>query len=89
MEDAIGDRLPKFSGAWLNRAEESVRTWYYRLAMERGYLDSYLKNYIVYPFLGILRRCDALEQTWTKMLAGKESSKAPTSEASPTLEELL
>jgi NADH-quinone oxidoreductase subunit L len=89
MEDAIGERLPKFSGAWLSRAEESVRTWYYRLAMERGYLDSFLKNYIVHPFLVFLRRCDALEQAWTKMLAGNEPSKAPTSEASPTLEELL
>ena len=89
MEDAIGERLPKFSGAWLSRAEESVRTWYYRLAMERGYLDSFLKNYMVHPFLVFLRRCDALERTWTKMLAGNESSKTPTSEASPTLEELL
>ena len=89
MEDAIGERLPKFSGAWLSRAEESVRTWYYRLAMERGYLDSFLKNYIVHPFLVFLRRCDALEQAWIKMLAGNETSKAPTSEASPTLEELL
>jgi NADH-quinone oxidoreductase subunit L len=89
MEDAIGERLPKFSGAWLNRAEESVRIWYYRLAMERGYLDSFMQTCIVHPFLGFLRKCDSLERRWTGMLAGNESLKAPTSEASQTLEELL
>lgn len=89
MEDAIGERLPKFSGIWLSRSPERVRIWNYRLALERGYMDSFLKDYLVQPFLNVLRRCDGFERNWTKMLAGTEPSKAPTSEASQTLEELL
>jgi NADH-quinone oxidoreductase subunit L len=89
MEDAIGERLPKFSGAWLSRTPERVRTWYFRLALERGYLDAWLKDYLVSPFLRALRNCDRFERSWIKMLAGTDHSKKPTSEASPTLEELL
>jgi NADH-quinone oxidoreductase subunit L len=89
MEDAIGERLPKFSGAWINRTDESVRIWFYRLALERGYLDSWMTDYLVHPFLTLLWKCDSFERRWTKMLAGSDQSKAPTSEAVPTLEELL
>ena len=89
MEDAIGERLPKFSGAWLSRAPENVRIWYYRLALERGYMDSYMKDYLVHPFLLVLRKCDDFERHWIRMLAGSDHSKKPTSEASPSLEELL
>lgn len=89
MEDAIGERLPKFSGVWRGRSTERVRIWYYRLAIERGYMDSFLKDYVVKPFLNLLKRCDGFERSWTKMLTGTEPSKTSSSEASPTLEELL
>ena len=89
MEDAIGERLPRFSGAWLNRADENVRIWYYRLALERGYMDSWMKDYVVVPFLNLLRKCDGFERQWTNKLAGSDQSKRLTSEALPTLEELL
>lgn len=89
MEDAIGERLPRFSGAWLSRAPEGVRTWYYRLALERGYLDAYLKDCLIRPVLWALGQCDSFERRWTAFLAGQSYSKKPTSEPASTLEELL
>ncbi len=89
MEDAIGERLPRFSGAWLGSATDSARIWYYRLALERGYLDAYLKELFVRPFLSFLRQCDSLELRWTRWLSGPDASVPHPSETSPTLEELL
>lgn len=89
LEDAIGERLPRFTGAWLSRAEEHVRTWYYRFAVERGYLDSYLTNIIVRPLLTLLRHCDSLEQMWTHWLAGNDTSEQHPSDSPPTLEEVV
>ena len=89
LENAIGDRLPRFSGAWLSHAPESVRIWYYRLAIERGYLDAYLKAYLVRPFLSTLKFCDSLEVKWTQRLSGVTKPEQHPSETSPTLEELL
>lgn len=88
MEDAIGERLPRFSGAWLSHAPESVKTWYYRLALERGYLDGFLKESIVRPFLNLLRRCDAIEHRWNRLLAGRERTENRLSDSSSTLEEM-
>jgi NADH-quinone oxidoreductase subunit L len=89
MEDAIGERLPQFSGAWLSRISEQQRTWFYRLALERGYLDAFLKVKLVKPFLDVLRRCDSLERRWTLKLSGKKTVEPIPSETPATLEELL
>jgi len=89
MEDAIGERLPQFSGAWLSRISEEQRTWFYRLALERGYLDAFLKVKLVRPFLDLLRRCDSLERRWTQKLSGTKTIEPIPSETPATLEELL
>ena len=89
MEDAIGERLPQFSGAWLSRISEQQRTWFYRLALERGYLDAFLKERFVRPLLDLLRRCDSLEARWTRKLSGTKHVEPRPSETSATLEELL
>ena len=88
MEDAIGERLPQFSAAWLNQAPENVRLWYYRIALERGYMDAYLKDYFVRPFLATFRRFDQLERRWTQMLSGKQQPESTTADSSSSLEEL-
>lgn len=88
MEDAIGGRLPQFSVAWLRRAPEKSRVWYYRVALERGYMDAYLQDYVVRPFLSALRKCDQLERRWTCFLSGKPHPETTPEEASALLEEL-
>jgi len=89
MEDAIGERLPRFTGAWLSHAPDSVKTWYYRLALERGYLDAFLNEWIVHPVLFLLKKCDSLERAWTRFLASPTPSSPPPSDTGATLEEML
>ncbi|MCI0356886.1 MAG: oxidoreductase [Planctomycetaceae bacterium] len=67
MEDAIGSRLPGRT-AELPLAPARSRTWLYRLAIGRGYLDLFLADYIAQPILRTFRACDALERRWTDLL---------------------
>jgi NAD(P)H-quinone oxidoreductase subunit 5 len=90
MENAIGARLPHQPGPWDRLIPQNRRIWFYRLALERGYLDALLADYIVAPVVGTLRWCDAMEHRWTDFLSGGESrtsTQAPP--ASAELEELI
>jgi NAD(P)H-quinone oxidoreductase subunit 5 len=49
---------------------EESRLWVYRLALERGYLDVVLFDYVAAPVLAMFRWCDALERKWTGFLSG-------------------
>jgi NADH-quinone oxidoreductase subunit L len=72
LENAIGGRF----GAAVSSAGPPSRpasAWLYRLAMERGYLDAWLTNYVARPVLLLFRACDALERRWTDFLTGGPS----------------
>ena len=62
-------------------APSRVRTWLYRFAIERGYLDAILNDYIVRPFVWLFLRFDRLERRWVALLAG-----TPAEDNSPPLE---
>ena len=90
LENAIGDRLPTRPSGIGGRLSETSRLWLYRLALQRGYLDACLSDYIVAPVLTFFRGCDAIEQRWTQFLSGGTSRAGEADDAaSPTLEELL
>lgn len=72
MEDAIGSRLPGRT-AELPLVPALWGAWLYRLAIERGYLDVFLADYIARPILRTLRTCDALERRWTDLLTAGPS----------------
>ncbi len=90
MENAIGDRLPRLPariGAWM---PERSRVWLYRLALEKGYLDAWLSDYLVRPVMRSLKWCDRLENRWTNFLAGGPSREIQRGAILPAaLEELL
>jgi hypothetical protein len=73
MENAIGARLPRLTGSWERIIPPRLRAWFYRLALEKGYLDAWLTDYLVAPFLLVLRWCDAVEHRWTNFLTGGQS----------------
>lgn len=73
LENAIGDRLPRAGAPWDRVGNDRHHAWLYRLALERGYLDSILREYIVFPFVRAFRWCDALERRWTDFLTGDAS----------------
>jgi NADH:ubiquinone oxidoreductase subunit 5 (subunit L)/multisubunit Na+/H+ antiporter MnhA subunit len=80
LENALGQHLPRPMFPLLRRSRTSTRAWIYRLALERGYLDSWLTSCFVTPFVALFRRCDALERAWTNWLLG---TRKPTSEKEP------
>jgi NAD(P)H-quinone oxidoreductase subunit 5 len=51
--------------------------WLYRLAIERGYFDVVLGDYVAQPLLRALQVCDTLERRWTRLLSREA---APPSE---------
>ena len=73
LENAIGERLPQSAGPMDRVAGAAVRSWVYRFAIERGYLDWLLVDYIVTPFVWFFRGCDAMERRWTDALSAGAS----------------
>ena len=71
MENAIGGRLPQRPTIWQRILPEPWRQRVYRFALERGYFDVLLADYVVRPFRTVFERCDALERRWTAFLAGQ------------------
>ena len=90
LENAIGSSLQQEAGPWERWIPTQTRVWFYRFALERGYLDACLNDFVVRPFLNTLRWCDAMERRWTDFLAGRQSRESEQIESSPEpLEELL
>jgi NAD(P)H-quinone oxidoreductase subunit 5 len=81
LENAIGDRLPRRAGFLDRVGAERLRSWLYRFALHRGYLDAWLSDYVVAPFLRLFRWCDGLERRWTTYLSAE---KTPEPEPVPT-----
>jgi NADH-quinone oxidoreductase subunit L len=73
LENAIGDHLPETRLLWVRPATERAGGWLYRLALEQGYFDAILLEYVVRPFVRAFKWCDRLEQRWTDFLSGGES----------------
>jgi NADH-quinone oxidoreductase subunit L len=73
IEDAIGAHLPRANTLWYRLATRRDLGWLYKVALERGYLDRALLQYVVAPFVRTFRWCDALERRWTDFLAGEAS----------------
>ncbi|MFO0821855.1 MAG: proton-conducting transporter membrane subunit [Gemmataceae bacterium] len=71
LENALGDRLPRPPGP-LVFAPQRVRMFLYRFALERGYLDAILTDYVVRPFVWVFTRCDRLERRWASYLRGEK-----------------
>ncbi len=73
LENAIGSRLHRPPSIWTRWLSPGLRTRIYRAALERGYLDAWLNEWIVAPFLAVFRMCDRWERRWTDWLSGRPS----------------
>ncbi|MEZ6127876.1 MAG: proton-conducting transporter membrane subunit [Planctomycetaceae bacterium] len=69
MENAIGSHLPHRKSLWERVLNVRIRHWFYRFALERGYLDAVLDEYIVRPFCATFRWCNRMEKKWTDFLS--------------------
>ncbi len=73
MENAIGNRLPHTINVRRSFLPQRWQAWFYRLALERGYLDGFLNEYIARPFLATFRWFDSWERKWTDFLSRRPS----------------
>ncbi len=90
LENAIGERLPTRTSLLERGTSSTARLWLYRLALQRGYLDACLTDWIVSPVLSLFRGCNSIEQRWTNLLSGEDRTNAKIVDPAPvTLEELL
>jgi NADH:ubiquinone oxidoreductase subunit 5 (subunit L)/multisubunit Na+/H+ antiporter MnhA subunit len=90
LENAIGARLPRPEAPRPGSPPQPARAWFYRFALERGYLDAWLNDYVARPFTAFFRWCDALERKWTDFLSGGESRESDhVKPSSGSLEEVL
>ncbi len=91
LENALGEHLPHPADPVGRLATAPTRAWLYRFALERAYLDAWLLAFVVRPFVGLFRRCDALERGWTDFLSGQVSRESnATEQPAPTvIEELI
>jgi NADH-quinone oxidoreductase subunit L len=80
LEDAIGEHLPPE-----RPAPRGYRIWLYRWALERGYLDSFLRECFVFPFVRTFRWCDSLERRWTAFLSGAPAHGSGRSSGAPAV----
>jgi NAD(P)H-quinone oxidoreductase subunit 5 len=81
LENALDGHLPQNRGWLSRRMPVAVEQWFYRFALERGYLDEILSRFFVRPFVGCFRLFDSFERKWTNLLAGddhRDSDDVPT-----------
>ena len=69
IENAIGDHLPRRDSLQRKIISDSVRNWFYRFALERGFLDALMDEYIVRPFQGLFQWCNRMEEKWVVFLS--------------------
>ncbi len=84
IENAIGDRLSPGAVPMSRRLSDRVAAWFYRLALERGYFDAVLTDYLVRPFVRAFEWCDALERRWTHFLSGDPTPASDKADRSPS-----
>ncbi len=70
LENAMGASLPRSSDFAVHWVPRRMRRDLYRLALERGYLDAAIDEFIVRPFVRVFQWCDTMERRWTDLLSG-------------------
>lgn len=75
LENAIGGRLPLVGIPAARLIPEKGRVYLYRLALERGYLDAWLDEFILAPLVRLFRWFSTCERRWLAFLNGPEGAK--------------
>lgn len=88
LENAVGGHLEHRASLWGRLVSERTRLRVYRFALERGYLDAMLNEYLVHPFVATFRWCNAMEKRWTRWLSGGDEERDRFSLHTEDVEEL-
>lgn len=84
LEQAMGSQLPKTGGHLERLVPRRLQPWLYRHALERGYFDAFLVDYVVGGFAAAFRALDRCDRAWTALLAaGPRPRPAPQPHRAP------
>ncbi len=78
LERVMKQQLPRTGGHLEFLVPASIRPWLYRHALERGYFDSILRDYVVGGFLSFVRKIDAVDRRWAAWASGDDSERKGT-----------
>ncbi len=70
LEQAIGEQLPRTGGHLERLVPKALQPWLYRHALERGYFDAFLRDYVVHGFTRLMRAFDYVEEHWIALVSG-------------------
>ena len=88
LENAIDGNLPVFQGFWSRVLPQPIQRWFYRFALERGFLDEWLDRFIVRPFVRSFQWFDSLERHWTRLLNGQPKNERSTPSSHKIIEDI-
>jgi NAD(P)H-quinone oxidoreductase subunit 5 len=83
LENAIGSRPREEAILWEQRLPLPIQRALYRLALERGYLDSLMERYFARPFVAFFRALDRHEERLADVLDGSEAKPAQARSTPP------
>lgn len=78
LENAIGGRLANGQPAWVSGLAKGRQMQWYRFALERGYMDSMIDQFVLKPFCKLFKRFERVEDYWLQVL--DRSGKSRTQE---------
>ncbi len=79
LEQAMGRHLPKTGGHLERFVPRRLQPWLFRHALERGYFDAFLIQYVVHSFVSCFRWIDEQDRAWVDLL----TSATPDRSAAP------
>lgn len=83
LENAIGSRPRDESVLWEQRLPLPIQQTLYRIALERGHLDSFLERYIARPFIAFFQNLHRQEERLADLLDGHPEETVPTQATPP------
>ncbi len=70
LEQSMGRALPRSGGHLERLVPDALQPWLYRAALERGYLDTLLLDWVAGGWTRFFRAIDRVEARWGRLLAG-------------------
>jgi NADH:ubiquinone oxidoreductase subunit 5 (subunit L)/multisubunit Na+/H+ antiporter MnhA subunit len=79
LEQVVGSVLPKTGGHLERLVPRRLQPWLYRHALERGYFDAFLTDWVVGTFVRVMRAIDSVDRRFTSLIAGHPKDQPPHS----------
>lgn len=76
-EQALGATVPRTGGHLERLVPSRLQPWLYRHALERGYFDALLRDFLLSPFVRTFRWLDSAERAFTNLIEGGPTAPTP------------